>query len=141
MSDLSVRMNLIKTEMAAALLAAGATRYVTRKFRDFSLRSQAELDAGIYTLVSRGEFGYQNLGGRRAMDGGQTMRLIGQFQLAEDAGGDEIEDEEFVMVAEVKAFLQALPAAICQLEAKGFRQSEQLDHPYGWVAFDLEFVR
>jgi len=141
MSELGTRMALIKTSFEAHLAAANLRRLVTRKFQDFSLRSQAELDAGIYTLVSRGEFGYQNLGGRRAKDGGQTLRLIGQFQLGEDADPDATEDEEFTMVDEVKAFLQALPPEICQLEAKGYRQSEQLDHPYGWVAFDLEFVR
>lgn len=137
MSELGDRMNLIKTTLAAALSA----RIVTRDMMDFSGRKHSDLQAGIYTLVSSGESGYQNLLSRKAMDGGQKILLVGQFVLAEDATTSAIEEAEFVMVDEIKGFLRALPAALCQLQMTDFRQSGQMEHPRGWVAIDLEFIR
>lgn len=137
MSELGDRMNLIKTTLAAAL----PSRVVTRDFLDFTDRKDADLLAGIYTLMSGGEKDYQNLLSRHAMDGQQSILLVGQFRVAEGAASSAIEDAEFAMVDEIKAFARALPDSLCQLNMLGFRQSQQVDHPYGWVAIDLEFVR
>lgn len=137
MSEISDRMNLIKTTLAAALPA----RIVTRDLLDFSMREQADLEAGIYTLVSNGENGYQNLLGRLAMDGSQGILLVGQFQLVEDEPPSAIEDAEHVMVDEIKNFVRTLPATLCRLKMNRYRQSQQIDAPYGWVSIDMEFVR
>lgn len=137
MSELSTRMELIKTTLAAAVTA----RIVTRNFLDFVDRKDADLLAGIYTLVSNGEGGYQNLNGREAMDGTQRILLVGQIRLAEDAVPSAIEDAELAMVDEIKVFLRARPAQIIQLYMTGFRQSQQVDAPYGWVSVDLEYIR
>lgn len=137
MSEISTRMELIKTLLAAALTA----RIVTRDLLDFAQRKDADLLAGIYTLVSNGEGGYQNLNGREAMDGTQRILLVGQIRLDEDAVPSAIENAELAMVDEIKAFLRARPAQIIQLYMTGFRQSQQMDAPYGWVSVDLEYIR
>lgn len=137
MSEIGDRMDLIKSLLAAALPA----RIVTRDLLDFAQRSEDDLEAGIYTLVSKGEGGYQNLNGREAMDGTQPIQLVGQLKLAEDALPSAIEDAELVMVDEIKVFLRARPAQIIQLYMTGFRQSQQIDAPYGWVSVDLEYIR
>lgn len=134
MSALADRMQLIKTTLAARYPA----RVVTRRLQDFGCRKADELKKGIYTLVSLGEGGYANLRDRPAMDGKHRMLLIGQLQLPEKNDGEAIEDAEFVMVEEVKAFLAALPPALACLEMKSFRQSGQTDHPYAWIACELE---
>lgn len=135
MSELSSRMEAI----AAELQARYPERVVTRSLRDFAERERDELLAGVYTLVSLGEGGYRNYNGREALDGRQRLMLVGQIELAEDAAPQAVEDAEFELVAEVKAFLQALPPALCTLVATGFRSSGQADRPYGWVAFELEY--
>ena len=137
MSELGDRMNLIKTTLATALPA----RIFTRDMMDFAGRKNSDLQAGIYTLVSNGESGYQNLLSRKAMDGSQKILLIGQIEMSEDSNPSALEDAEFVMVDEIKTFLRALPPALCQLQMTAFRQSGQIEHPRGWVAIDLEFVR
>lgn len=137
MSEISDRMNLIRATLAAALPA----RVVTRDLLDFSMREAADLEAGIYTLLSKGESGYQNLLGRLAMDGAQRILLVGQIQLEADVLPSAIEDAEFDMVQEIKEFLRALPATLCRLQMKGFNQSQQIDAPYGWVAIELEFIK
>src|SRR3990167_426890 len=130
MSEISTRMALIKTLLAAAL----PLRIVTRDLLDFGQRTNTELTAGIYTLVSNGEGGYENLNGREAMDGTQRILLVGQVQLGEDVVPSAIEDAELAMVDEIKAFLRARPSTIVQLYMTGFRQSKQMDAPFGWVS-------
>ena len=137
MSEIGDRLNLIKTTLATAL----PTRIVTRDLLDFAARNAYELQAGVYTLVSKSEGGYQNLNGRAAMDGAQRMLLVGQFELNKDALPSAVEDAELAMVDEIKAFLRALPPALCRLQMTGYRQSQQMDVPYGWVSIDLEFIR
>lgn len=135
MSELSTRMELIKTTLATAL----PLRLVTRDLK--SDRDDAELIAGVYTLLSRSEGNYKNYNGREGMDGAQRMLLVGQFRLDEDALGSAIEDAELAMVAEIKALLRTRPPVLAPLYMTGFRQSQQLDKPYGWVSIDLEFLQ
>lgn len=113
-------------------------RLVTRSFKPFDARKPAELEVGIYTLISNGEKGYKNFLGRRAKDGFHNMLLIGQIKVKSPYEGVDIDDAESDLVDEVKAWLQNLPLPLSTLAATGFRQSAQLDAPYGWVAFDLE---
>jgi hypothetical protein len=136
MSELGDRMNLIKAQMVTAL----PLRVVTRDLLDFAQRDEGDLVKGIYTLMGDGENGYQNLNGRKAMDGSQGMWLIGQFVI-HDALPSAIEEAEFNMVDEIKNFMRALPASINRLEMRSFKQSMQVDLPYGWVRIELEFVR
>lgn len=131
---LAERMAALKT----ALTTAMPTRVVTRKLKDYADRKKEDLAVGVFTLISHGERGYKNYNGREAMDGRHRMLLVGQIELIEDAEGDAVEDAEFAMVEEVKAFVRALPADLCSLVMTGFQQSGQLDAPYGWVAIDLE---
>lgn len=136
MSELSDRMDLIETQLAAMYPA----RVVTRQLADFSLRKRANLLAGIYTLVSAGERGYRNYNGREAMDGRHEILLVGQIELAATKTPEDTENAEFAMVAEIKAFVRALPAGLCSLVMTGFTQSRQVEHPYGWIAVDLEMT-
>lgn len=134
MSELGTRMELIKTELGNKY----PLRMVTRAFADFAYRTEAELTAGLYTIVSANEGGYKNYSGREGMDGRQQLRIYFQQELAEDATGDQIEEAEFSAIDEIKAFLRDRPATLAQLFLIGFVQSEQLDAPYAWVRFDLE---
>lgn len=121
-----------------ALAALYPARIVTRNLKDFDFRTPAELDAGIYTIVSKGEQGYKNYNGREAADGKHGILLVGQFKVAEAAEPELIEDQEFLMIVEIKAFLRALPGELCCLVMNGFQQSMQTSHPYGFIACDLE---
>ncbi|MCE5182367.1 MAG: hypothetical protein LLG15_11245 [Betaproteobacteria bacterium] len=137
MSELSDRMGLIKDTLAAKYPA----RVVSRSLMDFPMRHKSELDAGVYTIVSAGEGGYANYNGREAMDGRHHILLVGQFVLGEKATPSEIEDAEGAMVDEIKAFVRSLPMALCSLVMKGYRNSQQIEHPYGWIAVDMEITQ
>ncbi|HLP97489.1 MAG TPA: hypothetical protein VK149_03490 [Sideroxyarcus sp.] len=141
MSDLGDRMNTIKTLLATAY----STRIVTRDFMPPENRDRADLLKGIYTILSSDEGGYPNYRGREGMDGRQNLIIIGQFELEaatlKSGGTHLIDDAEFAMVDEIKSFLRTRPPVIAQLFMKGFRQSRQLDAPYGWVVIDAEFIQ
>lgn len=136
MGDLTDRMALILAELGTRYPA----RIVSRSLKDFADQKEADLLAGIYTLISLGEGGYANYNGREAEDGKQRMKLVGQILLSEDADSSAIEDAEFAMVEEIKVFVRDLPAALCTLVMKGYSQSGQLEAPYGWISIDLEYL-
>lgn len=132
---LLARMQALK----AALAALYPARVVTRSFVDLQDRTRTELAAGVYTIMSAREEGYANYVGREAMDAQQKIFLIGQFQLAEDASGEQIEDAEFTLVEEIKAFVRTVPPELCALEMVAFDQSMQIERPFGWVVIELRY--
>lgn len=130
-----------------ALIEAAPGRVITRTYRDFADRDADDLRTGIYTIVSTGvrEYPYERadfsggVGGARQTDLGVfTFTVIGQFQLAEDATGEEVEAAEFELLAELEAVADAAIASEelvdLRIERAGF--SGQLDAPFGWVATD-----
>ena len=133
-------LNERMTALLAGLAAAMPARVVGRDLKDFGDRPKADIAAGVFTLVSRGEGGFKNYNGREAMDGKHRMLLVGQIELGEDAAPSAVEDAEFAMVEDVKGFMRALPANLCSLTMTGFSQSGQVDAPYGWVAIDMEMM-
>lgn len=137
MSGLTDVMNAVRT-LVTDTVPAG--RVVTRSWKDFDGHLQADLEAGIYTLVSQAERDYANYYGREAQLGTQTILISGVFVLPEDATGEQIEDGEFEMVEELQAVAQerAKPAIIGALQLMGFQQSGQLEAPYGWVLARFE---
>lgn len=136
MSPLGTRMAAI----AAALAAMYPARKVRRSFVDFAQLPEGDLRAGVYTLVSKGEHDFTSVSGYIAMDGTHDIVLLGQLVLQEKAAGEEIEEAEFTMIEEVKAFCRNLPAALCSLQPTSFGQSQQMTRPYGWIGCDLVYV-
>ncbi|MGE0358656.1 MAG: hypothetical protein AB7P08_17270 [Burkholderiales bacterium] len=136
MSELRDRMLLLRDSLAAQLPA----RVVTREWRPITTRRAEDLEAGIYSVVSQGESGYPNLNGWEARDGKHRIAVIAQLKLPESASPEAVEDAEFELVAEMKAFVRSLPQGLCCLLLTAFTQSGQLEAPYGWVIFELESV-
>ena len=128
-------MNLLKTTMADQL----PDRVITRNFCPPQQRSSEDLAQGIYTLIARAESDYQQAVGREAQGGKFQVTITGQFELAEDAPGSEIEDAEFAMITELKNFVRsALPDELQNIWLLSVNQSGQLEAPYGWIYAQLE---
>ena len=135
MSEIGDRMALIAAELAAKYPA----RKVRRAFVDFAELGDTELAAGVYTLLSAGEEDFTNIAGYVAQDGAQSIMLLGQVKLADDASGEAVEEAELTLVDEVKAFCREIPATLCLLSLLKWRQSMQVERPYGWIACDLGY--
>ena len=131
--SLADALNALKNGMAAAMPA----RVVTRDLLSFEQRPQAQLIAGVLTVVSSREGRYANYRGREAQMGRLNVVIVGQVLLPESALPSEVEDAEFAFAEQVKSFLGGvLPVADIQLLETRF--SGQMEAPYGWFAMDLE---
>lgn len=131
--SLADALNALKNGMAAAMPA----RVVTRDFLSFDQRREADLTAGVLTVVSSREGRYANYRGREAQMGRLNVVVVGQIKLAESALPSAVEDAEFSFAEQVKVFLGgALPVTDIQLQETRF--SGQMEAPYGWFAMDWE---
>lgn len=127
-------------QIKTALAAKYPARHVTRTYKDPAERPDAQLVTGVYTILSRGARGFDNLPGREAVDGTLRVWILGQVKVSEEAEGVDVEAAEFAMLEEIRAFLQDLPAGIDSLLVTEYVQSGQIECPYGWILFSLEMI-
>lgn len=126
-------LNALKDGLAAAM----PTRVVTRDLLPFDLRREADLTAGVLSLVANVENRYANYRGREAQLGRLRVVVVGQIKLPEGAQPSAVEDAEFAFADAVKGFLGGvLPVTDVQLLETRF--SGQLEAPYGWFAMEWE---
>ena len=126
-------LNALRDGLAAAM----PTRVVTRDLLPFDLRREADLTAGVLSVVANVENRYANYRGREAQLGRLRVVVVGQIKLPEGAQPSAVEDAEFAFAEAVKDFLGGvLPVTDVQLLETRF--SGQLEAPYGWFAMEWE---
>lgn len=126
-------LNALRDGLAAAM----PTRVVTRDLLPFDLRREADLTAGVLSVVANTESRYANYRGREAQLGRLRVVVVGQIKLAEGVQPSAVEDAEFAFAEAVKDFLGGvLPVTDVQLLETRF--SGQLEAPYGWFAMEWE---
>lgn len=139
----------VKAYLAAQLAAAFPARGVTRTFMPHAVRSDDELAPGLFTVIGTGvaSYPYEHSDYGPGIDAPRQtelgdMRLIitGQIKLAEGASGQDVEDAEDEMLADLEAFANAAIAdnQLVTLRLLSARQSGQIDAPYGWIHTEWE---
>lgn len=138
MSEMGDRMAAILN----AFTAQFPQRVVTRDAMDPALREHAQMEKGVYCFLSLNEQGYTNVPGFEAQSGRQGILVVADIKVNEEnpATPSKVEDAEFELIDEMKAFVRALPASLCVLNLESLAQSGQVDYPYGWVVFHLTYV-
>lgn len=140
MSELGDRLEALR----AALAAQFPLRVVKRKAVDPANQPRADMVKGIYTIITQGEEGFTNVSGYEAEDARQQILILADFVIdaagGNEADGEAIENAEFVMRDEVKAFCKNLPATLCALHLRAWAQSQQTVAPFGWAIFQLEYI-
>lgn len=122
----------------AALAAVLPNRIVTRELLDATQRDDADLERGVITILT---LGADSLGGMPDEDAGQvTLVTAGQLKLQESSHGDEVEDAELAMFAELRQFVLAPGMGLCPLELVSVAFSGQLETPYGWFRAELIYA-
>jgi hypothetical protein len=126
--------------LRAALAAHAPSRTVSRDLLDFDLRPATELAAGVYTVLLGGERDFVDYVGRVAQYGKLSITIVGQIQIAEDATSVAVQNAEFAMVEEIKAFARRLdlPAGVESLTVQSWASGQGIEAPFGWVALSLE---
>lgn len=131
----------LREALTSAMQAAMPRRKVTRDFLDFAQRDAADLEAGVVTLIGSGEKGYANWLGRATQLGTVPFVVVGQIALPEIALPSEIEDAEDLLAEEIKVFCRDPGNALLGgITMSGFRQSGQMDAPFGWISCDIEVM-
>lgn len=137
MGELASLRNALKTALATAM----PTRVVTRDFMDFAQRAEADLVKGVVSLIGAGEKDYAGYLGRATQLGTVPFVIVGQIKLAEVAMPSAVEDAEDLLAEEIKAFCRNPGSALLGgILMRSFRQSGQMEAPYGWIAVELEVM-
>jgi len=116
----------------ASLILALPTRVISRDLKHYSEQTDADLTAGVVTLVSAGEKNYSKALGMEARDGTHSVLLIGHLRVAENQSGKSIEAAELDLAEELKSWVRAGVTGM-SLRLDSVQHSRQLDNPYGWI--------
>jgi len=136
------RIGDILDSIVTQFQALAPARTITRDFKAFTDPSltDAELTAGRITLKLAGVENYSNEVGLVMAHGTAKLVIYGQVKVAEDADGRALEEAEFALLEDVEALAAALdPGLTGALMPTRHTQSQQLEHPYGWVAVECDF--
>lgn len=121
-----------------ALAAIAPTRTVTRTYRDHPQRTDEELTAGVFTIMSLGVREYADIEPPGDF-GRQRLVIIFQGRVAEDADGPALEAVEYAAMNELERLAaEHDPAVFPELILQSAETSAQLDAPYCWVRSEWE---
>lgn len=137
MSTKAERLAYLANELAEMYPA----RRVTRAFMNHTERQDADLEAGVLTVIGTGvpDYPYEvsDYGGyqRQTERGLVALVITGQLKLPEGTDPALVETAEWQLLAELEAFAdQAIgDPLLVELRLLSARMSGQLDVPYGWV--------
>lgn len=132
----SDRLNNIVIRLEALAPAAN----ISRDYTKFNNRDKYTINEQVFCVVSGGfpKFGSLPM---PAEDQQHKFMILGQVKLYEKESGTALEDAEFDLLNVVKTLVQADfwdDESSC-IELLKVNQSQQQDHPYGWIVCELMF--
>lgn len=131
--------NEILDAIEASLSAALPARHVQRSLVDPANESDARLTAGVICLVSGDGGKFANYRGREGDLGTMNAHLVGFVRVKEKASRADIERAELALLGELLVWLNTTAVPGLDVMYPGdWRQSKQLEHPYGWLVLALE---
>jgi hypothetical protein len=131
--DYNAALDAVKESLDAFM----PQRYVQRNLTVAADESRERLTAGVVCLVGQKGGNFANYRGREAQQGTIDVALVGFLQVAESTKPDAIERAELVLLGEMLAWVAGGVTGADRVTAGDWRQSRQLEHPYGWVVLEL----
>ena len=100
----------------------------------------ADLAKGLICLVSGGGGQFANYRGREGQLGHAKLGVVAFVKVPEDSEPVAVESAELAVLADVQAWVKnpGMPRPFDSVLPKEFRQSEQRDHPWGWIVIELD---
>lgn len=132
-TDPNNALDLMQQSLAAAL----PLRHVQRGLVDPAAADRDQLLSGLVCVVSQGGGQFANYLGREGQLGTMKVALLGFLLVEEDTQPVDMERAELALLQELLAWTSA-PAGLSQVLPQEWRQSEQLEHPYGWLMLGLD---
>jgi len=128
--------------VAAGLGAALPMRNVQRGLvLDAASLNNKQLEQGVLCLVSQGGGAFWNYQGREGDGGDLDVTVVGFVKVGEKTPTEAIEQAELALVEDVLGWCRGIGPGDAPLDAvipQSWRQSGQLEHPFGWVAMKLK---
>lgn len=129
--------------VVAALVASLAAALPGRHVGDTLIVPEGEkaerLQAGVVCVVSRGGGKFSGMRGREAQLGTMDVALVGFLQVEHNLPPKAIQAAELTLLNELLAWVSTAAVAGLDSIAPGdWRQSGQLEHPYGWLVLELK---
>lgn len=131
--------NAVLDAIVVSLAAALPERYVQRSLAEPALAPKEKLAAGLVCLVSEDGGNFANYRGREGDLGTLNAALVGFVKVADKSDAVEVERAELTLLGELLDWVNT--AAVPGLDVmtpKDWRQSKQLEHPYGWLVLGLQ---
>ena len=124
--------------LVESLAAAMPERYVQRSLVVPGTVARKKLQAGLVCVVSQGGGQFVNLIGRAADLGTVNVGLVGFVAVEDKSEAAEVERAELTLLGEVLNWANTSPGAgLDVVEVLDWAQSQQLEHPFGWLVVKL----
>lgn len=127
----------IKTSMAAKL----PHRVVQRSLvLDPVNHDPAAMAKGVLCLVGGGGGNFANYRGREGQLGRVSLGVVGFVKVDDGSAPEAVEAAELALLHDVLAWVRdtGLPRPFDSALPKDWRQSRQMEHPYGWIVLELD---
>ena len=131
--DPNTLLNALRLSLATAL----PLRHVQRGLVDPAQADRAQLLAGLVCVVTQGGGQFANYLGREGQLGTAKVALLGFVLVEEDTEPVDVERAELALLHDLLGWTTA-PSGIAQVLPQQWRQSEQLEHPFGWLMLTLD---
>lgn len=124
--------------IAQSLAAALPSRIVGRTLVQPGAVLPEQMMAGVLCLVAQGGGQFANYMGREGDCGRMDARLVGFVQVPESQPAEDVERAELALLVDVLTWINSAPVPGIAVLPTQWTQSQQLEHPYGWVVLTLE---
>lgn len=132
----------VMTALTVGLTASAAARVVQRGMvLDPANIKDGNLTKGVLCLVAQGGGNFWNYQGREGDGGDMDVTVVGFVQVLEKDQTLTLEQAEFALVEDVLTFCKSIGIASTPIDAVvpiDWRQSGQLEHPFGWITMKLK---
>lgn len=124
----------------SALAERYPERVVTRALRTVDARDDAELFAGVLTIIVFAADGLAQMAGTGADTGTAQILITGQLFAGTHADGEAVENAEIALFQQIRDFALAPAPQLCPLDLDSVQFSGQQIAPYGWVRCELRYA-
>ena len=129
MTNINDYLEIIKSQLE--LIVAPNNRVVKRSLKNYTQELETDLLNGIFYIVSLG---------RAPVDNKNVYQvgILGVIKVAEETDEVAIEQKEFELIDDIDLLEKNTRLSNAKLAITNIKQSEQIQHPYGWIDVILE---
>lgn len=131
--------NAVVGALVASLAAALPARHVEPSLIVPENEKSERLQSGVVCVVSRGGGKFASYRGREGQLGTMDVALVGFLQVDHKLASAAVQAAELALLNELLQWVStAAVAGLDSVVPGDWRQSGQLEHPFGWLVLELK---